>query len=172
MGVLRGCACAITARPSGTRVKHRTPSHHRSRAPLAANVIAHENQRAGQRVGVSSRCSTSRALGMRRSCPSVRSAGHVGKPLVHALSRWPALLHHCVSGLSRSFAERAVVTFSLMRPSLPGPHCCFVAAVCGPSAAERASWLRMRYNRAAHTDAREAAFLFSPSQSRAGGRGR
>src|SRR6266704_3646981 len=123
-------------------------------------------------VSFSPWCSASRALAVRQSCLLVRSAGHTGKPRAHGLSRWPALLHHCIQGLSRSFAERAVVALPLMRPFLPGPPCCFVVAACSPSAVGCASFSRTRYNSAAQRDAREASHAFSPSQSRAPGRER
>ena len=144
----------------------------RKRRAAEGHVIAHENQRTGKRAVVSARCSASRALAVRQSCALVRSAGHAGKPRAHALSRWPALLHNCVRAVSRSFAERAVVTLSPMRPSLAGPPCYFVAAVCGPLTAECASFPRMRYNHAAHPDARGASQFSPPSRSRAGGRER
>src|SRR6266496_5804630 len=101
--------------------------------------------------------------------PLVRSAGHVGRPRAHARSRWPALLHHCILGLSLSFAERAVVALPLMRPSLPGPPCYFVVAARSPSTVGCASLSRTRYNSAAQRDAREASQLSLSSQSRAPG---
>src|SRR6266702_4804994 len=72
----------------------------------------------------------------------------------------------------RSLAARARVTQSLLGAPLPGPPCCFVVAVRGASTGVCAPSPRMRYNNAAHTDAREARRLLSPSQSRPVIRGR
>src|SRR5207247_1198546 len=109
---------------------------------------------------VSSRGATVAPLGPQRG-PRWQTTSAYAFPMARAA---PSL----GPGFLRSFAERAVVALQLMHTLLPGPPCYCVVAARSPSAVGCASFSRMRHNRAAHTDAREASQLSLPSQPRAG----